>query len=267
MKMKIKPLLAVGLSGVVISLAGSALAQKVAAPGAIDNITVFAATADTTMENIRSDNQAQLAGEPVPTWFGLWAINGGSGLGRRSYVTFNEAGQSTVQSATLYLYDYYYEGFTSPGTGENVSGTATIRGIGGQTFAEPNVGYQLSGISSSSPLRADRTTWSILGTFTMSGSDGTSTVPGNEVGWYAVDVTSLWNANVGSTITMSIDFNNDSGADGPIFEDTQHTAYNNGCYGAIYDSQPRIVTVAQVPEPSALALLALGGVVVWLRRR
>jgi hypothetical protein len=128
------------------------------------------------------------------------------------------------------------------------------------------VGYNLTGISSSSVLRADRSLWSTLGTFTVSGSDGATNVAGAEVGWYAVDVTSLWNANVGQKITMSIDFVTNPGGDGPIFEDTQGTAFANGAYGAIANSGPRIVTTA-VPEPASLALLAFGGLVVWTRRR
>ena len=151
--------------------------------------------------------------------------------------------------------------------GANVSGTATVRGIGGQSFNEPTVGYMLSGISTSSVLRADRSTWNVLGTFTMSGSDGATNVAGAEVGWYAVDVTSFWNANVGQKITMSIDFVTNPGGDGPIFEDTQGTAFANGAYGAIANSGPRIATTAAVPEPASLALLAFAGLMVRIRRR
>ena len=268
MKMKVKPLLAIGLSGLVLGVSGSALAQKVGAPPAIDNASVFAPAADITMSTTRSYNQAPLDGEPVPTWFGLWALNSGSGLQRRSYVTFDETGLSPVQSATLYLYDYYYEGFANPGW--NVTGTATVRGIGGQTFTEINVGVANATVSSSSILRQDNTTWDTLGTFTMSGSDGSATVPGAEVGWYAVDVTSFWNANVGQNVVMSINFTTDPNyatADGPIFEDAQGTAFANGSYGAIANSGPRVVTVPQVPEPTSLALLALGGLLALIRRR
>jgi hypothetical protein len=55
-----------------------------------------------------------------------------------------------------------------------------------------------------------------------------------------VDVTSLWNANLGSTITLSVRFAAAAGADGPIFEDTEGVAYAHGCYGAIPASGPRI---------------------------
>jgi hypothetical protein len=99
----------------------------------------------------------------------------------------------------------------------------------------------------------------------MSGSDGSASTPGTEVGWYAVDVTGFWNANLGQKITMSVNFVTDPGADGPIFEDTQGTAFANTAYGAIAGSGPRVVTV--VPEPSCLALISLGGVLALLRRR
>src|SRR5882757_8498151 len=91
MKPNLQTLVGTCVGAMTLYACAPAFAQTVTAPGAIDNVSIFAPTADTTMDNIRSDNQAQLPGEPVPTWFGLWAIDGGSGLGRRSYVTFNES--------------------------------------------------------------------------------------------------------------------------------------------------------------------------------
>jgi hypothetical protein len=260
--MTFKSLLKPCSSAVILCLAGSALAQKVSAPGAINGVTIFAPTADTTVYGNNASSGTvegtQLAGEPVPTWFGLWTYST-----RHPELTFNLAGQSAVSSATLYLYNYYYEGFALPGA--NVSGTATVRGIGGLTFAEPAAGYRVA--TSDPTLMASDTTWATQGTFTVAGSDGSATVPGNEVGWYAVDVTSLWNANVGSTIALSLRFAAATGADGPIFEDTEGTAFANGCYGAIAGSGPRILTVEAVPEPTSLAFLALGGLLVLIRRR
>jgi hypothetical protein len=256
--MTFKSLLKLCLSAGILCFASSALAQKVSAPPAIDGVTVLAPTADTTVYGNNASGGtvegAQLAGEPVPTWFGLWTYST-----RHPELTFNLAGQSAVSSATLYLYNYYYEGFTAPGTGLNVTGTATVRGIGGLTFSEPSVGYRIA--TSQPTLLAADTGWAAQGTFTVTGSDGSATVPGNEVGWYVVDVTSLWNANLGSTITLSVRFAAATGADGPIFEDMEGVAYAHGCYGAIPASGPRIkiiAPVAGVPKVDSFSLMYSG---------
>ena len=223
------------VAAAALGLSESAFAQTVAAPPAVDGISVFAPTADTAVWDSGTIEQCQLTGEPVPTWFGLWCYSS-----RHSMLAFNLAGHTNpVSSATFYLYDYYYEGFTSPGTGLNVTGTATVRGLGGVSFAEPAPGYRVS--TTDTVLTASDTAWATVGTFTMTGSDGSPTTPGSEVGWYAVDVTSLWNANLGGSFVLAIRFATASGADGPIFEDTEGTAYANGCYGAISHSGPRIV--------------------------
>ena len=259
--MTFKSLLALCSSAVVLSLAGSAFAQRVAAPSGF-GANVFSPTADAVAYgNNASSGTVEhyvLPGEPVPTPMGLWAIST-----RHPMLTFDLAGQSAVSSATLYLYNYYYEGFTDPGTGLNVAGTATVRGIGGLTFAEPAAGWRVP--TSDPTLTATDTTWATLGKFTITGSDGSVTTPGDEVGWYAVDVTSLWNANVGSTITMSLRFAAAPSSDGPIFEDREGFAYATGAYGAIADSGPRIVTV--IPEPSSLLLLPIGSLLLLAFRR
>jgi hypothetical protein len=242
------------LGAAVLCVSGSAFAQKVAAPPGFGP-NVFSPTADTVVWSATTIEQTDLAGEPVPTWMGLWAYSS-----RHPMLTFDLTGQSAVQSATFYLYNYYYEGFALPG-GNNVMGTATVRGIGGMTFAEPEVGWRLP--TSDPTLTAGDTSWPTLGTFTITGSDGSATTPGDEVGWYAVDVTSLWNANVGSTLTLSVRFA--ATADGPIFEDRNGTAFAHQCYGAVADSGPRVVTV--VPEPSSLLLLPLGSLILLSFRR
>lgn len=236
---------------------GLVLAQKVSAPAAIDGVTIFAPAADTTIYGNNASSgtveDAAVPGQPVPTWCGLWCYST-----RHAELTFSP-GTSAVSNATLYLYNYYYEGFTDPGTGENVTGTATVYGIGGLAFSEPAAGYKVA--TTQATLLATDTSWAVQGAFTMAGSDGSSTTPGSEVGWYAVDVTDLWNANLGGEITLSVRFAAAAGADGPIFEDKEGNAYSHGCYGAIPASGPRIQTIASsnaLPAVNSFSLMYSG---------
>jgi len=92
-----------------------------------------------------------------------------------------------------------------------------------------------------------------------------TTVNVTALGWQSIDVTAWYNARLGQTTTLLLRGVQVSGFDFPLYEDRENTAYLNGSDNTIAAAGPRIVTV--VPEPSSLALLAIGVVALVVRRR
>ena len=173
-------------------------------------------------------------------WFGLFA----NGTNDRAYTEFT-LGTVPATSATLSLYEYWEGGLIgNPG----VDGTTTIKGAVASFDESDNSAASLSDGS-----------WPALGSFGIS--------LGNEIGFYNVDITSFYNANLGETVTFAIRFAG-SGApgsgDGPIFEDRELTAFWGGISSEA-DGAP-LLNVEEIPEPTCLLLLA-GGLCVLPRRR
>ena len=74
-------------------------------------------------------------------------------------------------------------------------------------------------------------------------------------GTYTVDITSWYNANLGKTMTLKGTDPIGSGADAPIFDDSENT---------LGLTVPAIQVV--VPEPATLLLLSVGGVLIRRKR-
>lgn len=182
--------------------------------------------------------------------FGLAAANGIATGRRRSFIEFT-IGPDPVASATFMIYNYWG---AAMGGGPNPAGNGQIR-----LRATP-VGTPLT---ITEPTLTLDTTW-------VSPTDAqfTSTIANATVtalGWQSIDVTAWYNARLGQTTTIQIHGVQTSGFDYPLFEDREGTAFLNGSDNTIADAGPRIVTV--VPEPSSLALLALGTAALVIRRR
>jgi len=163
-------------------------------------------------------------------------------------------GNTAAASVTLMLYNYWG---ANMGGGGNPAAAGTLRfratPVGTPfTFSEP--GMSLDTAYAVPPETAFTST--ILSTAT-----GAIT----NAGWYEFDVTAWYNARLGETTTILMRGAAVTGSDFPIFEDREGSAFLNGSANTIADSGPRLLVV--VPEPSSCALLMLGALVLFARRR
>ncbi len=159
----------------------------------------------------------------------------GDGNSDRAYLQFS-ADTTSATSATLNLYNYW-------GTpqGKTVNFDIRVRGIG-----ENEAGYvSWTELATPAPSGTSHESWAIQGDWHVDSTPA----------WYAVDVTALYNANLGNKLTFSVRALSGTG-DGPIFEDKEG---RGGTANAPY--------IEWVPEPASLALLALGSLLVVRRRR
>lgn len=185
--------------------------------------------------------------------FGFGAANGVASGRRRSYLEFT-LGSDTVSSAKLLLYNYW--GAAMGGGGNPAaSGQIRLRGTAVATpvqFTEPASSLVTDFIP---PNETNFTT--ILTT-----SAGAIT----NVGWYEFDITSWYNGRLGQTTTLLLRGSQTSGFDFPLFEDRENAAFLNGSANTLINSGPRLEIVL-VPEPATMALLPLGGMLLYLARR
>jgi hypothetical protein len=185
--------------------------------------------------------------------FGLGAANGVASGRRRSYLEFT-LGSETVSSAKLMLYNYWG---AAMGDGSNpaASGQIRLRGAAVATpveFSEPASSLVTDFVP---PLEAS------FGTILTTGAGAIT-----NVGWYEFDITSWYNARLGQTTSLMLRGTQTGGFDFPLFEDRENSAFLNGSENSLINSGPRIEFVV-VPEPATLALLPLGGLLLYLGRR
>jgi hypothetical protein len=239
-----------GVITVVLS-AGSSFGSTI-----LPNDDVFVYSDNATFTNIY-DGYVQ--SPPSQIAFGLGAANGTSSGARRSFIEFT-FGTEAVSSAIFKVYNYW--GPNMGGGGNNtVSGSLRLRitSVGSPVqITEPAGGGLVTDGSWLVP--SDSSGWSTISTITIN-PGGT----GDPVGWYSFDITSFYNARLGQTTCLLLR-GSFTGYDFPLLEDREGTAYLNGSQNTLANSGPQI-EITVVPEPSSLVLLAMGGLVVWLRRR
>jgi len=159
---------------------------------------------------------------------GLLVKNTGTSYIRYTWLEFT-LGTSGVSSATIKLYN------TASATGDM---STALRGA--------QCGFDETTLTwNTQPTDSD--TWTLLGTWTV-----------NDPGWYTLDITSFYNSNRGSTVTIRVNSDTVSASIGTFFEDRENTKLSG--------MLPCIVTV---PEPSSLLALACGciGLAGLVRRR
>ncbi len=126
----------------------------------------------------------------------------GNGASDRGYMQFS-ADTTPVTSAILHLYNYW-------GTpqGKTVNFDVRVRGIG-----ENEAGYLVwTELATPAPSGTSHESWAIQGDWHVDSTPA----------WYTVDVTAVYNANLGKKITFSVRALSGTG-DGPIFEDKEST--------------------------------------------
>jgi hypothetical protein len=156
-----------------------------------------------------------------------------------------------VVSATFMIYNYWG---AAMGGGGNPAGSGSLRlrttATGAPvTITEPGLSLDTSWVPPADAL------------FTTT----IATINVNTIGWQSIDVTAAYNARLGQTTTFSIRGAQVTGFDFPIYEDRENTAFNNGSDNTIANAGPRLVVV--VPEPSTLALVAMGTLLLLAQRR
>lgn len=155
---------------------------------------------------------------------GLGLFTKGNGTSDRGYVEF-VADTTAATSATLKLYNFW-------GTpqGKTVNFDIRVRGIG-----ENEAGYvQWTDTAGPAPSGTSHESWTLVGDFHVDSTPA----------WYTLDITSLYNANLGQRMTFSIRAVTGTG-DGPIFEDKENTGTTGNA--------PHI---EWVPEPASLLLFS-----------
>ena len=183
--------------------------------------------------------------------FGLAAANGVSTGRRRSYIEFT-IGSEAVSSATFWIYNYW---------GANMGGQGNAAGNGSLRLRATPTGTPITITEPLSPVVTD---W--VAPADTSFTSTITTINVTTTGWYSIDVTAWYNARLGQTTTLALRGQQVSGYDFPIYEDREGSAYANGADNTIANSGPRLEIVA-VPEPSAIALLAVGSLLCYFRRR
>lgn len=184
--------------------------------------------------------------------FGLAASNGNTAGRRRSYMEFT-LGSDMVGSATLSIYNYW---------GANMGG-------GGNPAA--NTTLRLRGTGVGAPLQITEPASSLVTDFVPpDNTNFTTTIVSaltvTNVGWYSFDITSWYNVRLGETTTLSLRGATTGGFDFALFEDREGTAFMNGSENTLANSGPRIETTP-IPEPTALLLLPVGGLLLLVSRR
>jgi hypothetical protein len=183
--------------------------------------------------------------------FGLAAANGVASGRRRSFIEFT-LGSDPVASATFSIYNYWG---ANMGGGGNPAGSGSLR-LRATPVATP--------VTITEPVTSVDTTW--VAPTDAQFTSNINTINVNAVGWWTIDVTAWYNARLGQTTTLQLHGVQVSGFDFPIYEDRENSAFLNHSDNTIANAGPHI-EITPVPEPGALSMLAVGGLLVLRRRK